>query len=76
MQSGIVYGYASMFDGMIERIEAELGESASIIATGGLMKLVLPHLRHEVAFDETLILKGLLTLYERNRPLPGKMHRS
>jgi type III pantothenate kinase len=76
MQSGIVYGYASMFDGMIDRIEAELGDNAFIVATGGLMKLILPHLSHAVTFDETLILKGLLTLYERNRPLPGKMHRS
>lgn len=75
MQSGIIYGYAAMFDGMIDRIEGELGEKATIVATGGLMKLLLPLLSHKVLFDETLILKGLLALYEKNRIIPGKFRR-
>ncbi len=68
MQSGIIYGHASMIDGMLSRVMEELDSSdeASIVSTGGLVKLLLPHMKHRVIYDPTLMLKGLLALYEKN----------
>ncbi|MCI5754641.1 MAG: type III pantothenate kinase [Clostridiales bacterium] len=67
MQSGAVFGAASMLDGMIDRIEDELGRPASIIATGGLSGSVIPYCRHEIKLDDTLLLRGLGKIYEKNR---------
>lgn len=67
MKSGAVFGTAGALDGMIDRIEAELGESVSIIATGGLAKRIVPHCRRSIAMDDDLLLKGLWLLWEKNR---------
>lgn len=67
MRSGIMYGSAGMIDGIIERMEAELGEPATVVATGGLSRFVVPLCRHKVHYDAELLLKGLLILYEKNR---------
>lgn len=67
MKSGIIYGNASMADGMIDRIEAELGEKATVIATGGLSQMILPHCRHKIIFDEDLLIKGLKIIYDKNK---------
>lgn len=67
MRSGVLYGNASMIDGMLTRIEEELGQTATIIATGGIAKAILPLCSHKIIFDETLLLKGLLILYEKNK---------
>lgn len=48
MRSGSVYGTAAMLDGMIERMEDELGESATVIATGGLGGCIIPYCRREI----------------------------
>lgn len=66
MRSGIIYGNAEQIDGIIERMEAELGQKASIVATGGLAKLITPICRHKIVYDDALLLKGLLILYRRN----------
>ena len=66
MRSGAMYGNAGMIDGIIERMEDELGETATVIATGGLSRFVVPLCRHKITYDETLLLKGLLILYEKN----------
>lgn len=66
MRSGILYGHAGMMDGIIDRMEAELGEKASIVATGGLASFVSPLCRHAITVDDSLLLKGLLILYRRN----------
>lgn len=66
MNSGILHGNASMLDGMIERIEEELGQSATAIATGGLAKLVLPFCKRSVIYDPDLMLKGLYLIYKKN----------
>ena len=49
------------------RIEEELGEKTSIIATGGISKIVLPLCSHTITYDGALLMKGLLHLYEKNR---------
>ena len=67
MQSGAVYATASMIDGMIERMEQELGGRCKVIATGELLQAVIPHCRKEIICDENLQLKGLWTLYRKNR---------
>lgn len=67
MQSGAVFGLASMVDGMCDRIEEELGGPATVIATGGLGREIVPHCRHRIAYDDKLLLEGLRLVYEKNR---------
>ena len=66
MQSGILYGTAGMLDGIITRMEAELGSKATIVATGGLARFVTPLCAHRIEIDDLLLLKGLLILYRKN----------
>ena len=65
MRSGIMYGNAGMIDGIIERMEAELGEKATVVATGGLSRFVVPLCKHRIIYDEALLMKGLWILYEK-----------
>jgi type III pantothenate kinase len=67
MQSGIVYGYVGLVDGLVERILAELGYPCAVIATGGLASLIAPLSRTITAVDDELTLIGLRILYDRNR---------
>jgi type III pantothenate kinase len=67
MQSGIVYGYVGLVDGLVERLLAELGYPCSVIATGGLGSLIAPLSRTIGEHDDVLTLVGLRILYERNR---------
>ena len=66
MRSGIMLANACMIDGMIERMEEELGYKTTVIATGGIAKFVLPMCRHSVIYDKDLLLKGLAVLYGEN----------
>ena len=66
MRSGILYGNASCIDGMIDRIEEELGMPATVVATGGLSGTIIPLCRHTIIYDDELLLKGLLLIYEKN----------
>lgn len=67
MQSGAVFGNAAMIDGMIDRIEAELGYKTTTIATGGLANCIVPHCKHEIVVDENILLRGLWILYNMNK---------
>ena len=69
MRSGIIYGNASLVDGMIDRILDEIGKDATLVATGGLSSMIIPHCRHEIKIDENLILKGLYIMYKKNSKL-------
>ena len=55
-----------MIDGMIDRMEEELGYKTTVIATGGIAKFVLPMCRHEITYDKDLLVKGLAALYREN----------
>ena len=67
MRSGAVFGTAAMLDGMIERMQAELGGECVLVATGGLARSIVSHCRHEINCDSELLLKGLWKIYSRNR---------
>jgi len=67
MQSGVIFGAASLLDGMIDRIEAELGEPVTAIATGGLSTSVTAHCKRSFESCENLILIGLRLIYVKNR---------
>lgn len=66
MKSGAVFGTAAMIDGMIERMEAELGQPATVVATGGLSGGIIPYCKHEIKHEPDLLLKGLAILYQKN----------
>lgn len=67
MKSGIINGNAACIDGMISRINRELGQEATVIATGGLAKKIVPHCEKEILIDDELLLKGLRLIYEKNK---------
>jgi type III pantothenate kinase len=66
MQNGIIYHNAAGVDGMIERIEAQLGKKCTVVITGGLSTVIAPHCKHEMIHDPELLLKGLMILYRKN----------
>ncbi len=67
MCSGSIYGAAAMVDGLVARMEAELGQPMTVVATGGLSALVTPHCARAVAYEPELLLHGLAYLYEKNK---------
>jgi type III pantothenate kinase len=69
LQSGVVFGYASMIDGLVAKIKAELGFPCHVLATGGLAGLLAPHCTSVDAVDPNLTLDGLRILHERNLPV-------
>ena len=66
MQSGLVYGTAAMLDGMLDIIEAELGETPTVVATGGLSKEIIALCDRNIIYNENLLLDGLRVIYEKN----------
>lgn len=67
MRSGIMIGTACMLDGMIERMEAELGSKTTVIATGGIAKFIVPLCKTPIIYDKDLLTKGLVALYRDNK---------
>jgi len=67
MQSGIVFGYVGLVDGLVERLKEEMAfPSCAVVATGGLARLIAPLSRTLEAVDDDLTLTGLRILHERN----------
>ena len=66
MRSGLMLGAACMLDGMVERMEEELGQKATVIVTGGIARFVTPMCKTPVIYDKDLLLKGLSILYRDN----------
>jgi type III pantothenate kinase len=67
LQSGLLYGYGGLVDGLVDRLRRELGEDTRVIATGGLAATVQPCTRSIETVDLDLTLQGLRLLYDRNR---------
>jgi len=66
MRSGLMMGNACMIDGMVERMEEELGQKATVIATGGIAKFIIPMCKTPIVYDKDLLIKGLAALYRDN----------
>lgn len=66
IQSGLIFGYASMIDGMVKRIKREIGEHSFVVATGGLIDLVAEESKEINLVNPWLTLEGLRIIYERN----------
>ena len=67
MQSGIVYGYVGLVDGLVGRLKEELGYPCAVLATGGLARLIAPMSTTIEEVEDELTLVGLRILYERNQ---------
>ena len=67
MRSGIMLGAACMIDGLIDRMEEELGYKTTVVATGGIARFVVPMCRREIIYDKDLLVKGLAALYRDNK---------
>ena len=68
MKSGLIMGAAAMIDGLIDRMEEELGEKfASAVATGGLSEAVVKCCRRDITIDKNLLLDGLKIIYNKNK---------
>ena len=67
MRSGIMMGTACMLDGMVERMEQELGCKTTVIATGGIAKFIIPLCKTPIIYDKDLLIKGLAALYRDNK---------
>ena len=76
LQTGLYYGYIGLVDGILERIVAELGAPAKVIATGGLARQISEDSRYIAEIEDLLTLDGLLILFERNRTVKprGRAH--
>jgi len=71
MQSGIIFGYVGLIEGIVARFRSELGQSARVIATGGLAPIVAPHSPCVDRVDLDLTLHGLRMIYDANTPGSG-----
>jgi type III pantothenate kinase len=69
IQSGIIFGYASLVDGILKRMFDELGFSPKVIATGGLARVISAQTKLVDEIDDDLTMEGLRILYNRNKPL-------
>ncbi|MBQ7027826.1 MAG: type III pantothenate kinase [Ruminococcus sp.] len=67
LKSGMLYSNACALDGIADRIEEELGEKCTVVATGGLAELVVPLCRRDIILDSSLLIKGLTIIYRKNK---------
>ena len=71
MQAGIMYGYAGLVDGIVERMKAESASKPLVVATGGLGNLVAMETKQIDLVDEMLTLEGLRIIFARNQKKSG-----
>jgi len=67
IQSGIIFGYVSLVEGMLSRIEKELGEKATVVATGGYAELISRETKKIDSVNPDITLIGLRLIYEMNK---------
>lgn len=66
MKSGAIYANAAMVDGVVGLIEHEIGDKATVIATGGLSASIIPFCKRNIIIDNDLLIKGLKIVYDKN----------
>ena len=66
LQAGAIYGAAAMADGLLERMEEELGQPCTAVATGGLSGIITPYCRRRILHDDSLLLRGLALIWRKN----------
>jgi type III pantothenate kinase len=69
MQAGLLFGYVSMVEGMVERFRNELGKDMKVIATGGLSAVIAQETDVIQIIAPWLTLEGLRILWDLNHPL-------
>lgn len=67
IRSGVIIGNACMIDGMIDRINMEMGRECTVVATGGLAQDIVPSCHHKIESRDDLMLQGLRIIYEKNK---------
>ncbi|MCX5872758.1 MAG: type III pantothenate kinase [Deltaproteobacteria bacterium] len=72
IQSGIVFGYAALVDGILSRMFDELKSRPKVVATGGLARVISSHTKNVDDVEDDLTMEGLQILYERNLPTKKK----
>ena len=68
MQSGLIFGFAGLVEGLVKRLRTEVGEEARVIATGGLADLIAAETPLIELVEPNLALIGLRLIYALNRP--------
>lgn len=66
MQSGIVHGSAAMIDGLLDRIEDELGQPVTVVVSGDWADTIIPHCKREMIVDKELLTRGMCMIYRKN----------
>ena len=66
MRSGIVLGNAALIDGLLDRMALEIDGTPTIIATGGISPVIIPHCKHDIILNDELLLYGLEIIYKKN----------
>ena len=66
LQAGAIYGAAAMADGLLDRMEEELGAPCTAVATGGLAGVITPYCRRDIRRDDSLLLRGLALIWRKN----------
>lgn len=72
MNSGSIYGAASMIDGLVRRIQKEMGQKCALIATGGLASRIIPYCEENIIIDDYLLLDGLYFIYQHHTKKVGE----
>jgi len=67
MRNGIIYGCAAQIDGIVARMEEELGEKCTVVASGGMSRFCVPFCSHALIQDRNLLMKGLYLIYQENK---------
>ena len=67
LKSGLLYSNACALDGIIKRIEDEISDKCTVVATGGLSEIVVPLCKHDIILDSSLLIKGLSIIYRKNK---------